>query len=651
MLTTLIKLGSQLSHDRGEWDDIIDYPNIEKEKNKNITLYVAELTFNLDQHNIYLNQSLKEYDEEKSCLEYKNIKIQGGNNKAIYACVESGKLEQIRKTFFGVMDTKGNPPISGQFQETINKDFPLFKTTLLGTLLPQIFHLRDIFEEKATILKEVKGQEERIVDEKLLISNIKLSDNSKIVLFYVSVISEQHKISKPTPISRIEGFEEFMKTKFLEKGKKTVSEQTSKRISYATGLQKENVIGVEFPNRYSLNYMFVETTLNYASQFNKKNFQKNYQLNFEEQLFLERASKYILENQKMKIAGIDHCIIPRFLSFSDVDINYITRGIFKKNELLFGTDALDQLVTSAEAETDQPFWITYLAFESDGNFFKTINEIKDVSKFHFNKILGAFRSVDDYFKNELSDAVDWLSVITDYGKQHSFNLTSIYSIIPLRKDKEKRNEALFLFKSIFENRKIDSQKLYKFFCDLILCHKYERYKSYTNVKVYEDKYFDFSVHDSVFKYFALIKVLKQLNLLNTMEKTELPVKQIPENESLVYSQKIQSFLEKMNYNTDQKAMFYLGRMLSRVAYIQKDKNKTVLEKVNFSGMKPSDILRLRNSLMEKANQYKEVSKVIFSDAEFVEHFDYQNWTMNPEEAVFFLLSGYSFGITKSKDNN
>lgn len=29
MIQTLIKLGSQLSHNRGEWDDIIDYPNIQ----------------------------------------------------------------------------------------------------------------------------------------------------------------------------------------------------------------------------------------------------------------------------------------------------------------------------------------------------------------------------------------------------------------------------------------------------------------------------------------------------------------------------------------------------------------------------------------------------------------------------------------------
>ena len=166
MIQTLIKIGSQLSHNRGEWDDIIDYPNIQKEIEKGITLYVAELVFDLDNQNIFVNPSLYEYDGERSCLQYKNIKIQGGNNKAIYACVESGKLEQIRKTFFGIIDSKGNIPTTGQFQEAIIKDFPLFSTSTLGTLLPQIFELRNVFEEKFTIEKESKGQIEKIIDEK-----------------------------------------------------------------------------------------------------------------------------------------------------------------------------------------------------------------------------------------------------------------------------------------------------------------------------------------------------------------------------------------------------------------------------------------------------------------------------------------------------
>ena len=47
MLSTLIKLGEQLSNGRGEWDDIIDFPNIAKEREKNIKCFVAELLFDL----------------------------------------------------------------------------------------------------------------------------------------------------------------------------------------------------------------------------------------------------------------------------------------------------------------------------------------------------------------------------------------------------------------------------------------------------------------------------------------------------------------------------------------------------------------------------------------------------------------------------
>ena len=643
MIQTLIKLGSQLSHNRGEWDDVIDYPNIQKETGKDLKFYVAEIVFDLDNQDIFVNPSLREYDAERSCLQYKNIKIQGGNNKAIYACVESGKLEQIRKAFFGIIDSKGNIPTIGQFQEAINKDFPQFSTSVLGTLLPQLFELRNVFEEKFTI--------EKAIDEKLIATMIALPPFSKIVLYYTSVISSNLGFTKPTPIAEINGFQEFMKTKFLEKGKLKNAKVSKDKMCYATGLLKNDVSEVNFSPRYNLNYMFVKTTKNYVSFFSDKNFTLNYQVSTNHQLLLNRASKYILDNLNIEIAGINHCIIPQFLNKDDVDIPYITKGIFQKTELLFNIDSLDKLATGADAETnDSPFWITYLAFECNGNFFKTINEIKDVSKFHFYEIIGAFKKVNTFFKDDLKNAVDWLSVMTDYGQQHNFNLASIYSIIPLRKDKEKKNDVLALFKLIFEDRKIDSNKLYKHFCDLVLCHRFKRYEAFKNVKKYEDKYFDFAIRDSVFKYFALIQTLKQLNLLQNMEENETIIEESPETGTNEYQKKIDSFFNKMSYSADQKAMFYLGKMLSSVAYIQKDKNKNVLEKVNFSGMDKTDILRLRNSLIEKAKQYNEVSKVIFSDAEFSAYFNFNDWKMKPEESVFFLLSGYSFGIIKSTEN-
>jgi CRISPR-associated protein Csh1 len=118
-----------------------------------------------------------------------------------------------------------------------------------------------------------------------------------------------------------------------------------------------------------------------------------------------------------------------------------------------------------------------------------------------------------------------------------------------------------------------------------------------------------------------------------------------------YENAIHDFFIQMQLNKPQQAMFYLGRMLNSVEFIQKGKKKTVIEKVNFNGMDRDAIQRLRISLIEKAKQYSRIGSVIFLDRSFGELFAYNNWKMNPQEAVFFLLTGYSFGISKKEADN
>jgi len=143
---------------------------------------------------------------------------------------------------------------------------------------------------------------------------------------------------------------------------------------------------------------------------------------------------------------------------------------------------------------------------------------------------------------------------------------------------------------------------------------------------------------------AFIEVLKKLNLIDMHEENTLTNEELGNK----YDQAIHDFFVKMNFSQNQQAMFYLGRMLSTVEFIQKEKKKTVIEKVNFHGMDIDDILRLRISLVEKAKQYNKIGKVVFADRKFGELFDFNKWQMNPQEAVFFLLTGYSFGISKSE---
>ena len=114
MLQTQIRIGKQLSQGRGDWDDILDAPKIEMEvKGK-----VVPLIFNLDEQRVDFG-SLLEYDPDESPGRYFNIKIQGGNNKAVYTCVEWKKLEQLRKAFFGIVDKKGTEPDRGQFADAL----------------------------------------------------------------------------------------------------------------------------------------------------------------------------------------------------------------------------------------------------------------------------------------------------------------------------------------------------------------------------------------------------------------------------------------------------------------------------------------------------------------------------------------------------
>jgi CRISPR-associated protein Csh1 len=327
--------------------------------------------------------------------------------------------------------------------------------------------------------------------------------------------------------------------------------------------------------------------------------------------------------------------------------------------LLFNIKKLGSFTTAIEDELqdDEIFWINFIAFESDGNFFKSTEIIKDVSNFHFNKLIRTFNEINWRYRE--ASFVEWNKVMMDYDfetkerRPTNLNFNSLFKIIPLRKDMEKKNKALDLFKTILENRKVNISLLYDYFNELILCHFYGRYNSYTNVQQYSKDYFYIAVRDSVFKYLAFIQLLKQLNLID-MEDTNSTTENLKQ-----YDQKESDFFNEMNLNQEQRAMFYLGRMLNQVEYIQtKDKKKkTVIEKVNFNGLEIGNIQRLRNDLNEKAKQYrlkypKETNSVVFIDNKFAGSFDFNKWVntpLNPQEALFFLLTGYSFGA-KNNDN-
>lgn len=640
MLQTLLKIGEWQSQGKSEWDRFLDYPKAEREDKRGnpIKNYTLPIIFDLDALEVIISQeNLREYEEEKVKNTFP-LKIKGGNNKAIYTSVPGGKINQVYKTFFG---KEGTDTERGELVEAIEKVNQDLLTEKLKKLLSEIFKLKEKFLEMT--VHSAKG----VVDIRSINENFNLEKSENIVFVNVLIKSQEFGFNVPTVFAKIEDYAAFLQYSFLGDQTSKSNKKAKMKLCYASGDVMEDVEELNLDTRYSLNKMFVTETKNYASVFNKNKFSINYQVSVENQEKLDYASSYLLnQGYKMRIANLDHVIVPQFMQNSKVDLEMALEGIHKKSDLLFNISRLDDFSNNVQDEIqDEVFWINFIAFESDGNFFKSTEIIKDVSSFHFSKLLKAFNDINWEFRE--ARFIDWYKIMTEYDYEakerlpRNLNFNSVFKIIPLRKDKEKKNKALDLFKTILENRKVNSEILYDCFVELILCHYYRRYGSYTNVQQYSSDYFYFAIRDSVFKYHAFIQFLKKLNLIDMEDSQTNPTEGKPENK---YEQAIQEFFTKMSLNTDQKAMFYLGRMLNAVEYIQKGKTKTVIQKVNFNGMDKENIQRLRISLIEKAKQYNSMGKVIFTDNEFGKHFNFNGWTLNPQEAVFFLLTGYSFGV-------
>lgn len=639
MLDTLLKIGGWQAEGKSPWDRFLDYPTIQTEdkKGNSITNYTLPILFDLDERRVIVDRSyLKEY-EENDVSRLKAIRIKGGNNKANYVTVPSGKLIQLSKTLFGIAKS-GKEPTTGEVIESIEKTDLSLLTNKLQEIFGEIFSLKDEF------LAIVNPENDDKFPIKYIEQILGLAFSERLVLLNIMIKSQKHGFPEPVYFSEIPDYKQVLERQYFgDQEIDLISKKNSnEKLCYASGNIDEGVEELNLNTRYSLNKMFVTETKNYASSFSDKNFYKNYQVSKANQEKLDYASDFLLNHGfKVRIANIDHVIIPQVKFGADIDWEMALDWTKKQSDILFQFNALDSLSKTIEDETEDVFWINFVAFESDGNFFKSTEVIKDVSRFYFSKVIEVFVDVHAEFREV--DFVNWNTVMI----KGFFNLNTVYGLIPLRKDKEKKNKALDLFKAILENRKVQLDILYDYFKELILCHWYERYGSYTNVYPSSKDYFRKSVRDSVFKYFAFIQVLKKLNLI-TMEENK-PVSGV--DIGIQYEEAIQNFFDRMEIQKDEhKAMFYLGRILNRVEWLQFKKKikKTVIHLVNFNGLDESDIERLYENLFNKARQHNGVGAIKDLSSQFHNHFKRENWSLNPKESLFYLLSGYSFMVKKEE---
>ena len=163
----------------------------------------------------------------------------------------------------------------------------LFSAAPLYETLTEIFQLRPDFEERFTGLKK----DELLVDDKKILESLSLKMNDRVVLVATSVIWSVKGWESPILFRDVDGYQEFLKQKFMGNAEPViVAGSALERLCYATGMPSGDVGELDIASRYSINKMFVTTTINYASGLDSSAFRKSYQVDRETQTYLERAS-------------------------------------------------------------------------------------------------------------------------------------------------------------------------------------------------------------------------------------------------------------------------------------------------------------------------------------------------------------------------
>lgn len=621
MLNTLIEIGKQISKGRHPWEDfLLNIKVNERDAQKN--QLILRMAFNLDTEKISVEGGLKVYNPEKRAG-YGLIDILKGNNKAIYVAVEPKNLDKLAKALFGKAGNDGSFPELSEFQEAVLKDAADLEASEFYEALTLLKPFGPVFYAKFTDGKA-----------KLGIKDIALGNQDILVALYVTVTSAK-KGWDDKPLAKMEGYREFMERKFLapssETGKKTL------RLCYATGELRAGTGEASFSARYNLNKLFQSTTVNYAANFEKKELVKNYQISEEARQFLDRGSGKVLADFQVNIAGLPHACIPRLPIGGDHDIEDYQR-LRAHTDLIFRVKDITNTLSELELQADSGlYWLDFYGFESDGNFLKVTNHIRDVSGIHIQRMVKQFKTSSTLLKVFIRDRM--------------VNLGRIYYLIPVRKDL-KANRALELCKMVLEERPVRESLLWQHFTDLVLCHWYGRYKAYANIiEPKRDDIIDLLLREAVFSYHAFRHALINLNLL-VMESD-----QTIENKK-TWAQieaETREFLDEMGYTNNQRAMFFLGKALKRVVNIQRQdkKNKTALDMVNFNGLDERTIRNMASAIMEKGRQYdakfKLASSLEYDLNRFFQFFPAgeNTWDMDSREALFFFLAGYTHFVPKS----
>lgn len=123
---------------------------------------------------------------------------------------------------------------------------------------------------------------------------------------------------------------------------------------------------------------------------------------------------------------------------------------------------------------------------------------------------------------------------------------------------------------------------------------------------------------------------------------------------------IKSYVEKMEYDEEEIAMFLLGYLMGQVrntkrkdihknsqkSSINAEYKESIFNKLNYTGINEIKIMRLTKKIFEKLEEGKMrgYTKAISNELKRILDLNIKKWKMNKQENLFYVLSGYVYNI-------
>ncbi|WP_321330377.1 type I-B CRISPR-associated protein Cas8b/Csh1 [uncultured Ilyobacter sp.] len=642
MLGKILSIGNMLSKENASYiSNLIEVrenpKDIDKEK------IVLKLVFDLDINEIRFDIE-KIYNSE-DVITYNLFKNPGGKSKQFCLTRISRDIEKFLGKIYIDFLTKLNEQKTLLEEET----YEFLKTNIKKIINSELYDLKDknINFSKLNLELNKDNLSENTLKNSIqeLIPNPR---NTRIIFLVPEIIENNISIK----IVNSKEYKEFLKSTLKTKSNK-------QDYCYCCGEKKENIINaVSFRGKAFLSMIYTTTNINSSSNIkgNKQYYKDNYRVCEECFNKISIAETYINKNLKFKMAGIDTYIIPKFYYLNknfEFNFNEVCKYFKSKisNELgnlssevyNFNRDILDELEYIDETMN---YELNFINHEYTGQAFKLVNILQDISKLNYIETMERLSSINKFFfKYQFRGSY----------KYEEFQIGSIYRFLPLRNDKkgnliQNQNKVLDIYNFIFKREQFSKYILFESFCEAIKKLYYSNDNTTIIYKnILQNKSFDFLVQDYIFCYLIMIRLFTSMDLLLEEEKGFMQ----SEYQKSLYDE----FLNEQKFNEQQRALFFLGALISEIGSAQYRKGhdkKPILNKLSFQGMNLEEIKYLSNEIYEKLIQYQ----ILFPSVEecfalFKNHFDKNvvNWKLNEQENIFYILSGYAFKTNQKFKKN